>query len=118
MCRILDVSSSGCCAWRTRPPSKRAQANAGLPERVREIHATCDGAYGVPRIHAGLVVAGERIGRKRIARLLREAGLEGVSRRKGKGLTLRDPAPDSAPDLIDREFTATGPDQLWVADIT
>ena len=118
MCRVLGVSPSGYYAWRERAPSKRAQANAVLQERIREIHATSDGTYGTPRIHADLVEAGERIGRKRIARLLREAGLEGVSRRKRKGLTRRDPAADSAPDLVDRDFTATGPDQLWVADIT
>ena len=118
MCRVLGVSPSGYYAWRERAPSKRAQANAVLQERIREIHATSDGTYGTPRIHADLVEAGERIGRKRIARLLREAGLEGVSRRKRKGLTRRDPAADSAPDLVDRDFTAAGPDQLWVADIT
>jgi putative transposase len=118
MCRVLGVSPSGYYAWRTRPPSRRAEANAVLQERIREIHETSEGTYGAPRIHADLADAGERIGRKRIARLLREAGLEGVSRRKRKGLTRRDPAADSAPDLIDRDFTATGPDQLWVADIT
>jgi len=118
MCRVLGVSPSGYYAWRERAPSKRAQANAVLQERIREIHATSDGTYGTPRIHADLVEAGEPIGRKRIARLLREAGPEGASRRKRKGLTRRDPAADSAPDLVDRDFTATGPDQLWVADIT
>ena len=88
-----------------------------LIEEIRAAHGSSNGTYGAPRIHAELTASGIRVGRKRVARLMREAGLAGVSRRKGVVTTVRDDG-RQAPDLVDRAFTAERPDQLWVADIT
>jgi putative transposase len=115
---VLGVSASGYYAWSTRPASARATADAALLDRIRAYHTRSRGTYGVPRIHKDLVVAGVVIGRKRVARLMRMAGLAGVSRRKGTFTTMRDRDAVPAPDLVDRDFTAAGPNQLWVADIT
>ena len=118
MCGLLDVSASGYHAWLRRPPSMRAQDDAVLLERIREIHATSRGTYGAPRIHAELVAQGRRVGRKRVARLMRAVALAGISRRKAVRTTRRDSRARPAPDLVQRDFTADAPDRLWVADIT
>ena len=118
LCRVLGVSSSGYYAWLKRPPSKRAQANAALKSRIEKIHERSRGTYGSPRIHAELAAEGERVGRNRVARVMREAGLEGASRRRGPRTTRRDRDAKPAPDLVERDFVAAGPDRLWVADIT
>jgi len=118
MCRVLGVSTSGYYAWRSRPQSVRAGEDAVLRQRIEEIHAASQGTYGAPRVHAELAAQQEHVGRKRVARLMRGAGLRGVSRRKWVTTTTRDRAAESAPDLVERDFTANGPDQLWVADIT
>jgi len=118
MCRLLDVSTSGYYAWRSRGRSQRALSDASLIERISQIHAWSDGTYGAPRIHSELRDRGVRVSRKRVARLMKEAGLEGVSRRRKAFTTRRDPEARPAPDLVDRDFRADGPDQLWVADIT
>ena len=89
-----------------------------LLERIRAIHAVSDETYGVPRIHAELQDEGERVGRHRISRLMRGSGLVGVTRRRKWRTTKRDKDARPAPDLVQREFAAEGPDQLWVADIT
>lgn len=117
-CRLLGISPSGYYAWRRRPPSARTQANEALTERIRAIHAFSQGTYGMPRIHAELAAEGEQVSRKRVARLMRTAGLQGVSRRKRMRTTVRAEAVRPAPDLVDRNFTASAPNQLWVADIT
>jgi len=102
-----------------RPPSARAVADAALLEQIRDIHARSRGTYGAPRVHAELRLGlGVRAGRKRVARLMRSAGIVGVHRRRRHGLTRRDPAAASAPDLVERRFTPPAPDRLWVADIT
>jgi len=118
MCHVLGVSSSGYYAWLKRKPSKRALSDASLTERISEIHAWSRGTYGAPRIHVELASRGVHVGRKRVARLMKEAGLEGVSRRKKVFTTRRDKDARPAPDLVDRDFRAQGPNQLWVADIT
>jgi putative transposase len=119
MARVLGVSEAGYYAWRQRPPSARAVADTALLKRVRTIHASSRETYGAPRVHAELRAGGERHGRKRIARLMRAAGLVGASRRRnGVTTTRRDPDARPAPDLVDRDFAATAPNQLWVADIT
>ncbi len=116
---MLKVSPSGYYAWQERPPSPRAMADAVLTERIRAIHAVSDGNYGSPNIHAELRDEGTRVGRKRVARLMRRAGLRGVSRRRGFVVTTRrDSKQRPAPDLVKRAFTAAGPNQLWVADMT
>ena len=117
-CRVLAVSASGYYAWLLRPPSARRVIDEMLLERIRAIHSKSRGTYGAPRIHAELVDEGWCIGRKRVARLMHEAGLEGVSRRKWISTTQRRPDARPAPDLVKRDFTADKPDQLYVADIT
>lgn len=119
MCRVLRVSRSGFHAWARRAPSARALEDARLTERIREIHRENRRVYGSPRIHAELVLGdGERIGRKRVERLMRQAGLTGlVARRRGR-TTIRVPGVRVCEDLVDRAFLAAAPDRLWVADIT
>jgi putative transposase len=118
MCRLLGVSASGYYAWQQRPPSARAQADAALTESIRAIHERSRETYGMPRIHAELAAEGQLVGRKRVARLMRAAGLEGISRRRRGRTTRRDRDARPAPDLVERNFSAGGPDELWVADIT
>ena len=118
MCRVLGVSSSGYYAWRARPQSARARANELLLDRIREIHAISYETYGSPRIHAELQDEGESVGLNRVSRLMRRGGLVGVTRRRKWRTTKRDKDARPAPDLVQRDFAAEGPDQLWVADIT
>ena len=118
MCRVLEVSPSGFWAWSKRPPSRRALADAALTERIRDIHERSRGTYGMPRIHAELRDDGTRCSRKRVARLMREDGLEGVHRRRSTRTTVQDRDTAPAPDLVERMFDASCPDALWVADIT
>jgi len=119
MCRVLRISASGFYAWSTRAPSARRMANAVLTERIRVIHSASDATYGRPRVRAELLEQGERVSHKRIARLMRMAGLRGVSRRRGFTVTTRrDPDRSPAPDLVKRQFVADAPNQLWVADMT
>src|SRR6202035_3553574 len=93
-------------AWRFRLPSARAIADDALLRRVRTIHAVSRGTYGAPRVHAELRTEGRAVGKKRIARLMRAAGIVGVSRRRGVITTQRDRDARPAPDLVDRNFTA------------
>ena len=119
MARVLGVSKAGYYAWRHRPPAARAVADAALLERIRAVHAASRETYGAPRMHAALRDGGERHSRKRVERLMREAGLAGAShRRGGPKTTRRDQEARPAPDLVDRDFTASGPNRLWVSDIT
>ena len=119
LCRVLSVSPSGYYAWRDRAPSRRALEDAALTEKIRVFHAASDATYGMPRIRADLVEAGHTISRKRVARLMRRAGLRGVCRRRGYTVTTRRDARDRpAPDLVQRAFVAEQPNRLWVADMT
>jgi len=118
MCRLLGVSTSGYYAWLEREPSARAISDAALLERIRAIHTKSRGTYGMPRVHAELKAEGTRVGCRRVGRLMRQAGLQGASRRKGCWTTRRDRDARPAPDLVERKFVADGPDRLWVADVT
>ena len=119
MCRVLGVSPAGYHAWLRRRPSPRAEGDVALLKRIRTIHtASSSGTYGAPRVHAELRAEGRRVGRKRVARLMRAAGLAGVSRRKGVRTTQRRAGARPAPDLVERNFVAEQPNRLWVADIT
>jgi len=117
MCRLLGVSSSGYHAWVKRRPSQRSKTDAALMAEIHAVHIASRGTYGVPRIHAELAAKGMRVGRKRVARLMTQAGLAGVSRRRFVTTTVKGNG-RQAPDLVERNFTAAAPDQLWVADIT
>ena len=118
MCRVLEVSASGYYAWRRRLISVRTRENEKLQQRIRTIHDRSRQTYGAPRIHAELKDEGTRVGRKRVARLMKESGLAGVSRRKSTVTTRRSRSARPAPDLVDRQFAADKPNELWVADIT
>jgi len=118
MCRVLGVSTRGYYRWSKRVLSARAHADVELTRRIDVIHDESRRTYGAPRIHAELRENGTYVGRKRVARLMRQAGIVGVSRRKSFRTTRRSERDRPAPDLVDREFTANGPNQLWVADIT
>jgi len=119
MCRVLGVSASGYYAWRVRGPSKRAAANAKLTQEIRKVHKESDATYGAPRIHAQLRQDGHCVGKKRVARLMKRAGIAGVSRRRGFTVTTeRDKRQRPAPDLVQRQFVADAPDVLWIADMT
>ena len=119
MARVLGVSPSGFYAWLRREPSNRELQDEWLLGEIEAIHAMSRGTYGAPRVHAELRARGVRVGRKRVARLMRSAGLQGASRRRWKPkTTTRDESQQAAPDLVDRDFAVEGPNQLWVADIT
>ena len=118
MSHVLEVSPSGFYAWRKRPPSKREQADEMLTQEIKKIHQKSKGTYGAPRIHAELLEQGWHVGRKRVARLMRTEGLRGLSRRKVPRTTQRRAEAQPAPDLVQRNFTVSHPNELWVADIT
>jgi putative transposase len=119
LCRVLEVSRSGFHAWAGRKQSRRAVEDERLLERIKQIHRANRGIYGSPRIHAELVLAeGECVGRKRIERLMRSAGITGLQPRRRGRTTIRVPGVRVAEDLVDRAFLASAPNRLWVADIT
>ncbi|MFI9405132.1 IS3 family transposase [Nocardia sp. NPDC052316] len=117
-CRVLGVSTSGYYEWRNRGRSARARSNAELTATITDIYLASRGTYGAPGVHAELRLGlGLRVGRNRVARLMREAGLQGVFRRR-KGCTVRDSAASPHPDLVNRRFVVDGPDKLWCMDVT
>ena len=116
--REIGVSKSGYYAWRKRPPSKRVREDVVLTETIREIHSRSRQTYGVPRVHAELRLLGIVCGRRRVARLMRAAGLRGCIRSKRRRTTRRDPRAAPAPDLLRRDFVAREPNRIWLADIT
>ncbi len=116
---VLGVSRAGYYASKKRGVSLRKTEDEKLKGLIAEIHASSRGIYGAPRIHAELAQAyGIHVGRKRVARLMRESGIQGVSRRGKRRTHKRSPEVPAAPDLVRRNFTAKRPDELWVADIT
>jgi putative transposase len=118
MCRLLEVSASGFYERRSRGPSARELADQALTERIREIHVESRQTYGAPRIHAELGFAGVRVGKKRVARLMRQAQISGLFKVKRGKTTISVPGIRTAPDVVDRDFLASGPNKFWVADIT
>ncbi len=118
LCRILGVSRSGYYAWKGRPPPWRSREDAALTGKISEIHEHSRRTYGHPRVHAELKALGLECGRRRVARLMREAGLRGCMRGRRRSTTERDESAVAAPDLVDRRFLAAAPDRLWLADIT
>ena len=118
MCRVFGVSPSGYYAWNSREPSARAIEDAKLRARIRFFHARSKGAYGAPNILEDLRDEGIRVGKKRVARLMKLDGLRGVCRRKWVTTTTRDADAQPSADLVQRQFAADAPNRLWVADIT
>jgi putative transposase len=118
-CRVLNVSRSGYYDWLGRPDSLRAQENELLLKQIRDIHKESRFTYGSPRVHAELTLGlGLPVNLKRVARLMREAGIQGLYRRRRRGCTVRDPDAQACPDLVNRDFTADEPNRLWITDIT
>jgi putative transposase len=119
--RELHIPSSTYYRWRRakKEPCERRRRDTELTGQIQQIHTDSGGIYGSPRVHAVLKREGVHVGRKRVERLMREAGLAGISpRRTGKGFTRRDPDAELAPDLVQRNFTANRPNRLWVTDLT
>jgi putative transposase len=118
ICEQLQVAPSTYYAHRSRPPAARSVTDAATTTLIEAVHAEHFGVYGVRKVHAQLHRQGHPVARCTVARLMRAAGLRGLSRAKGPRTTVPGAGPDTRPDLVDRAFTATAPDQLWVADIT
>ena len=116
-CELLDVSESGYWAWVGRAPSDRALYDAWLLERIRAIHAASKGRYGSPRVHAMLRREGVRVGEKRVARVMRQAGIQGAYRRRKKGCTTGVAGVEPFGDLVGRQFRPEAPDRVWCTDI-
>jgi putative transposase len=119
MCRALGVNRTSFHDWVRRAPSDRALSDAFLIEKIKQIHAVSDRAYGARRIHAELRLEhGIRVGRKRVERLMRDADISGLVPRKRRRTTVRLPGVRVGPDLVERDFRPEGPNQTWSADIT
>jgi transposase InsO family protein len=120
LCSVLGVTRQGYHAWKRRQPSARQREDDRLKAEILAIYERSRDTYGAPRITGRLrIERGIRIGRKRAARLMRELGIQGAGRgRRGVRTTIRDPRTPAAADHLGRDFTATRPDQKWVADIT
>ncbi len=118
LCRTLGASPSTYYAARSRPPSVRTMTDARLHEEIQRVFEQNYSVYGVRKIYHQLRREGIQIGRDRTWRLMAEAGLQGARRGRPKFTTKRDPSAPRPPDLVDRNFTASAPDRLWVADFT
>jgi putative transposase len=118
LCRVLAVSASGYYAHQRRSVSPHQSRDQNLAKRVRAIHTANSRRYGSPRIHAELKAAGECVGRKRVARLMREQNLAARTRRRFRTTTDSKHSFPIAPNVLNRDFTASAPDQAWVTDIT
>jgi len=121
LCRVLEVKTSTFFDWRARRyvPSVRSMFDAALTAKIRAIHTMSRHSYGSPRVWAELRLGeGIRCSRKRVERLMRAAGIQGLHRRKFHGCTRRDPDATPSDDLVNRNFVVEGPDRLWVSDIT
>jgi putative transposase len=118
ICRDLQVAPSTYYAHRSRPPSARSVRDSAISEVIARVHADNYGVYGARKVHGELRRQGHQVARCTVERLMRAAGLRGITRAKGPRTTIGSAGPDGRPDLVERQFTATAPDQLWVADIT
>lgn len=118
LCRVLEVSTSGYYAWAARPPSPRSQRDAELRAHIRTAYKASTGRYGSPRVHAELQADRHRVGRKRVARIMREERLVGRTRPRFRTTTDSNHAFPIAPNVLARDFTATAPNKAWVTDIT
>ena len=118
LCAVLEVSPSGYYAWRDRPESARQVADRGLAGDIRRIHTETRAVYGSPRVHAALRAEGRRVGVNRVARLMRHHGIQGRHKRRAPRTTDSHHSHSIAPNLLNRQFTAAAPNQVWLADIT
>jgi putative transposase len=117
MCRVLGVSRSGFHAWERRAPSERALVDARLTERIRGMYARSRDSYGARRIYLDLRDEGVRVGRKRVERLMRAAGLSGYVKRRKFRTTFAVPGVRVAKDLVERDLNPPASNRLWASDI-
>jgi putative transposase len=123
ICSVLQVAPSTYYAAKTRPRSARSVTDTTTTAAIGKLHQANYSVYGARKVHAALRREGHRVHDRPVARctverLMRGAGLRGISRAKGPRTTIPGAGPDTRPDLVDRDFTATAPGLLWVADIT
>ncbi len=118
ICEVLQVAPSTYYAAKTRPPSRRSVTDAATTTLIERVHAENFGVYGARKVHAELRRQGHRVARCTVERLMRAAGLRGITRSKGPRTTIGGRGPDTRPDLVQRDFTADAPNRLWVCDIT
>jgi len=118
MCKLLKVSLSGFYAWFNRPESRRSIENRALEAKIRVLHAASHGIYGAPKIHRDLIDDGVQCGKKRVARIMCEAGLRSRTKKKFKVTTNSKHNFPIAPNLLNQDFTVYAPDSAWVGDIT
>jgi transposase InsO family protein len=118
LCRLLGVSRQGYYAYAKRPPSARLKRDKCLQERVRQIYEDSDGTYGSPRVHEALLQDGEHVGKRRVERALRSQGLQARQLRRWRATTRSNPAHPVVGNTLDRDFTASRPNERWVTDIT
>ena len=118
MCELLQVSRSGYYAWLTRPEANRTKENKILSEHIQQIHTDSGQTYGSPRIQADLIAQGFSVSRQRVVRLMKQLNIKARRKRRFKVTTDSQHALPIADNILDRNFTATEPDQAWVADIT
>jgi transposase InsO family protein len=117
MCRVLKVSRSGYYAWARRPAARQLRDEA-LAVRIREVHRKSKGRYGSPRVHRALRAEGHRVSRKRVARVMKQAGLRGKKTRRFIQTTISLPNAPAAPNILNRDFKAAAPNLVWTTDIT
>jgi putative transposase len=118
-CSVMEVSTSGFYAWQAHPLTDKDLDDAYLTNTIVDIHTMSRGSYGSPRVHAELRLGeGIRCSKKRVERLMREAGVSGIHRRRRRGCTRRDPGAQASDDLVKRSFDPAEPDRLWVMDVT
>jgi putative transposase len=118
MCRVLGVSASGYYAWLNRPESNRARENRRLVVEIKAIHKENRGVYGSPRIHAELKDRKTHVSENRVARLMRENSIAAKQKKKYKATTDSNHTLPVAPNILERDFEASGPNQKWLADIS
>ncbi|MCW2929008.1 MAG: transposase orfB, family [Thermoleophilia bacterium] len=118
MAKLLGVNPPSYHAWAKRAPSDAEVRRMRLTSLIVEIHRASWFTYGSPRIHAELLAMGEKVSKQLVEKLMRQAGIHGVKKRKKGRPPRRDLRPLPSPDLVDRQFVAGGPNELWVADMT
>jgi transposase InsO family protein len=118
LCKVLGVSRSGFYAWKTRPASDSAKADAKLSTMIAVSHTRSRGTYGSPRVHRDLRANGQRVGKKRVERLMREQGIAAKRKRRFRRTTDSKHPHPIAPNVLDRQFTVPQPNQAWVTDVT
>lgn len=118
MCRLLEVNATGFYAWKRRPPSQRSIENKRLRKYISQVHAESDGVYGSRKVRDELLQLGTPAGRHRIARLMRELGLQGCPKRRYRVTTNSNHGYRIAPNQLEQDFSAAAPNQCWVGDIT